>query len=155
MFTPKSHIAIEPLTGQTGKLLIGETHRMNPSKPIVSFLLVLCLAGCEHREVLTHLPNGQHRIDTFENGVLTKTRLHNHDATTNALVSGDSAIRWCVLTEIQHEIDTQPTMTFNHQTSARILPAIEQCKKDVEPEVVSLAEELAICIKEKTQPPPQ
>lgn len=124
-------------------------------KPIAPFLLVICLAGCEYREELSYLPNGQYRIETFENGVLTKTRLHNHDATTNALYSGDSAIRWCVLTEIQHEIDTQPTMTFNHQTSAWILPAIEQCKKDVEPEVVSLAEELAICIKEKTQPPPQ
>lgn len=128
---------------------------MSLSKPIVSFLLVIGLGGCEQREVLTHLPNGQYRIETFTNGVLTKTRLGNHDATTNALASGDSAIRWCVLTEMQHEIDTHPTMTFNHQTSAWILPAIEQCKKDVEPEVVSLAEELAMCIKEKTQPPPQ
>jgi hypothetical protein len=46
-------------------------------------------------------------------------------------------------------------MTFDQQTSAWILPAIEQCIKDVDPEVVSLAEELAICIKEKTQPPLQ
>ena len=124
-------------------------------KPIAPFLLVLCVVGCEQREELTHLPNGQYRIDTVRNGVVTKTRFGNHDATTHALVSGDSAIRWCVLTEIQHEIDMQPTMTFHQQTSAWILPAIEQCKKDVEPEVVSLAEELAICIKEKTQPPPQ
>lgn len=128
---------------------------MNLWKPIAPLLLIVCLAGCEQREVLTHLPNGQYRIETFTNGVLTKTRLGNHDATTNALASGDSAIRWCVLTEMQHEIDTHPTMTFNHQTSAWILPAIEQCKKDVEPEVVSLAEELVMCIKEKTQPPPQ
>lgn len=128
---------------------------MSLSKPIVSFLLGVCLVGCEQREVLTHLPNGHYRIDTVINGVVTKTRLGNHDATTKALGSGDSAVRWCVLTEMQHEIDTQPTMTFNEQTSAWILPAIEQCKKDADPEVVSLAEKLVICIKEKTQPPPQ
>jgi hypothetical protein len=76
-------------------------------------------------------------------------------ATTNALYSGDSATRLTVLTQLQQTFDTQPTITFEHQTSAWILPAIEQCKKDVDPEVVSLAEELAIYVKEKTQPPPE
>jgi hypothetical protein len=128
---------------------------MSLAKPIVSFLLVIGLAGCEQREVLTHLPNGQYRIDTVRNGEVTKTRLQNHDATTKALGSGDSTVRWCVLTEMQHEIDTQPTITFNEQTAAWILPAIEQCKKDADPEVVSLAEKLVIRIKEKTQPPPR
>ncbi len=123
---------------------------------ICTVLVVACLSGCgEYSERLVQLPNGQYRIDTVRNGVLIKTRLYNHDATTNALYSGDSATRLTVLTQIQQEIDPQPTMTFNHQTSAWILPAIEQCKKDLDPEVVSLAEELAIYIKEKTQPPLQ
>ena len=76
-------------------------------------------------------------------------------ATTNALYSGDSATRLTVLTQLQQSFDAQPTMTFDYQTSAWILPAIEQCKKDVDPEVVSLADELAIYVKDKTQPPPQ
>ena len=133
---------------------------MKPGKLIAPVLVVTCLSGCgKHSERLVQLPNGQYRIDTVRNGVTTKTRLHNHDAkknaTTNALYSGDSATRLTVLTQIQQEVDTQPTITLDHQTSAWILPAIEQCRKDVDPEVVSLAEELAICIKEKTQPPLQ
>ncbi|MBL8889106.1 MAG: hypothetical protein JNL67_03950 [Planctomycetaceae bacterium] len=53
---------------------------MNLWKPIAPFLLVICLAGCgEHREELTHLPNGQYRIETFSNGVLTKTRLFDRN----------------------------------------------------------------------------
>lgn len=75
-------------------------------------------------------------------------------ATTNALYSGDSATRLTVLTQIRQTFDAQPTVTLDHQTSAWILPAIEQCKKDVDPAVVSLAEELAIYVKDKTQPPP-
>lgn len=76
-------------------------------------------------------------------------------ATTSALYAGDSATRLAVLTQLKQTFDAQPTMTFDHQTSAWILPAIEQCKTDVDPEVVSLAEELAIYVKDKTQPPPQ
>ncbi len=129
---------------------------MKPWTLIALVLVVTCLSGCgENSERLVQLPNGQYRIDTVRNGVVTRTRLHNHDATTNALYSGDSTTRLTVLTQIRQEVDAQPTMTFDHQTSAWILPAIEQCKKDMDPEVVSLAEELAICIKEKTQPPLQ
>jgi len=87
--------------------------------------------------------------------VVTRTRLHNHDVTTNVLYSGDSTTRLTVLTQIRQEVDAQPTITFDQQTSAWILPAIEQCKKDMDSEVGSLAEELAICMKEKTQPPLQ
>lgn len=76
-------------------------------------------------------------------------------ATTNALYSGDSATRLTVLTQLQQSFDAQPTITFDHQTSAWILPAIEQCEKDMDPEVVSRAKELAIYVKNKTQPPPQ
>jgi hypothetical protein len=76
-------------------------------------------------------------------------------ATTNALYSGDSATRLTVLTQLQQTFDAQPTITFDHQTSAWILPAIEQCEKDMDPEVVSRAKELAIYVKNKTQPPPQ
>jgi hypothetical protein len=141
--------------GQAGTSVYGEAKSMNPWKLIAPALVVACLSGCgKHSERLVQLPNGQYRIDTVRNGVVTKTRLNNHDATTNALYSGDSATRLTVLTQIQQELDTQPTMAFDQQTSAWILPAIEQCKKDVDPEVVSLAEELAIRIKEKTQPPP-
>ena len=76
-------------------------------------------------------------------------------ATTNALYTGDSATRLALLTQLQETLDAQPTMTFDDQTSAWILPAIEQCKTDDDPEVVSLAEELATNIKDRTLPPPQ
>jgi hypothetical protein len=76
-------------------------------------------------------------------------------ATTIALYSGDSATRLTVLTQLQQTFDAQPTMTFDQQTSAWMLPAIEQCKTDLDPEVVSLAEKLATCIKDNTQPEPQ
>lgn len=76
-------------------------------------------------------------------------------ATTNALYTGDSATRLAVLTQLQEIFDAQPTMTFDNQTSAWMLPAIEHCKTDVDPEVASLAEELATYVREKTQPPPQ
>ncbi|MDX1964603.1 MAG: hypothetical protein SFX18_15740 [Pirellulales bacterium] len=76
-------------------------------------------------------------------------------ATTNALYSGDSATRLTVLTQLQQTFDAQPTVTFDHQTSEWILPAIEQCRTDADPEVVSLAEKLATYIKDNTQPAPQ
>jgi hypothetical protein len=76
-------------------------------------------------------------------------------ATTNALYSGDSATRLTVLTQLQQTIDAEPSMTFDNQVSAWILPAIEQCKADLDPEVVSLAEQLATNIKARTLPPPQ
>lgn len=76
-------------------------------------------------------------------------------ATTNALYSGDSATRLTVLTQLQQTFDAQPTMTLDHQTSEWLLPAIEQCRTDVDPEVVSLAEKLATYIKDNTQPAPQ
>jgi hypothetical protein len=76
-------------------------------------------------------------------------------ATTSALYSGDSAMRLTVLTQLQQTFDAQPSMTFDTQTSAWILPAIEQCKTDVDPDVASLAEELATYVKDKTQPAPQ
>ncbi len=76
-------------------------------------------------------------------------------ATTNALYSGDSATRLTVLTQLQQTFDTQPSVTFDHQTSEWILPAIEQCRTDADPEVVSLAEKLATYIKDHTQPAPQ
>jgi hypothetical protein len=76
-------------------------------------------------------------------------------ATTNALYSGDSATRLTVLTQLQQTFDAQPTKTFDQQTSAWILPAIEQCKKDSDLEVVSLAEKLATYVKDNTQPAPR
>lgn len=72
-------------------------------------------------------------------------------ATTSALYSGDSATRLLVLMQLQQTLDAQPTLTVDMQTSAWILPAIEQCKSDADPEVVSLADELARQVKAKTQ----
>jgi hypothetical protein len=75
-------------------------------------------------------------------------------ATTVALYSGDSATRLTVLTQLQQTFDAQPAMTFDHQASAWILPAIEECKTDRDPEVVALAGKLFTYIKSKTQPAP-
>jgi hypothetical protein len=76
-------------------------------------------------------------------------------ATTDALYAGDSVTRLTVLTQLKQTFDAQPTLTFDDQTSAWILPAIEQCKTDADPDVVSLAEELVSDIKDKTMQPPQ
>lgn len=76
-------------------------------------------------------------------------------ATTNALYSGDSATRLTVLTQLQKTFAAQPAMTLDHQTSEWILPAIEHCRTDADPEVVSLAEELATYIRDNTRPTPQ
>jgi len=40
------------------------------------------------------------------------------------------------------------------QTAEWILPAVDQCKTDIDPKVVALAEELACYVREKTTPPP-
>lgn len=49
-------------------------------KPIAPIALVICLVGCDqHSEKMTQYPNGQVRIDTDTNGVLTKTRLYDRD----------------------------------------------------------------------------
>jgi hypothetical protein len=76
-------------------------------------------------------------------------------ATTNALYSGDSATRLTVLTQLKQTFDANPAITFDEQSSAWILPAVERCKTDSDPEVVALAEELASDIKDKTTQPPQ
>lgn len=74
-------------------------------------------------------------------------------ATTSALYPGDSATRLAVLTQLQQTIESQPTMTFDDQATAWLLPAVEQCKTDEDPEVVLLAEELAKSIKDRGAPP--
>jgi len=51
---------------------------MNLWKLIAPVVLVACFSGCgKHSERLTHLPNGQYRIDSVSNGALTKTRLYD------------------------------------------------------------------------------
>ena len=77
------------------------------------------------------------------------------NATTSALYSGDSEMRLAVLTELKQTFDLQPTQTFDAQTAAWILPAIEQCKVDGDPDVVALAVELASFVEDKTSPPQQ
>lgn len=76
-------------------------------------------------------------------------------AMTSALYTGDSATRMTVLTQLQQTFDAQPNMTFDAQTVAIILPAIEACKTDSDVEVVALADELASDIKCKTTQAPQ
>ncbi len=76
-------------------------------------------------------------------------------ATTSALYSGDSVTRLTILTHLKQTFDAQPTLTFDVPTAAWILPAVEQCKTDIDPEVVALAEELASDIKDKTTQPAQ
>ncbi len=84
-------------------------------------------------------------------GVLGMASVH---ATTNALNSGDSATRLTVLTQLKQMCDAQPAMAFDVQTAAWMVPAIEQCKTDSDPEVVALAEGLASNIKDNiTQTP--
>ncbi len=75
--------------------------------------------------------------------------------TTSALYSGDSEMRLTVLTQLKQTFDTQPAQTFDAQTAGWLLPAIEQCKTDGDPDVVALAEELASYVNDKTSPPPQ
>jgi hypothetical protein len=51
---------------------------MNLWKIIAPVVLVACLSGCgKHCERLKQLPNGQYRIDSVSNGVLTKTRVYD------------------------------------------------------------------------------
>lgn len=75
-------------------------------------------------------------------------------ATINALYSGDSETRLTVLTGLKQSFDSQPTQSFDAQTAAWILPAIEHCQTDGDPDVVALAEELAGYVKDRTLPPP-
>jgi hypothetical protein len=68
------------------------------------------------------------------------------NATTSALYSGDSDTRLTVLTQIKQSFDTQPSQQFDPQTADWILPAIEQCLTDVDPNVVALADEMIVYI---------
>ena len=88
-------------------------------------------------------------------GTLVGMASASANATTSALYSGDSEMRLTVLTQLKQTFDTQPVQTFDVQTTAWILPAIEQCKTDGDPEVAALAEELASYVNDKTSPPPQ
>jgi hypothetical protein len=77
------------------------------------------------------------------------------NATTSALYAGDSEMRLSVLKQLKQTFDSQPAQTFDAQSAAWILPAIEQCETDGDPEVVALAEELASYVRDNTSPPPQ
>lgn len=68
------------------------------------------------------------------------------NATTSALYSGDSETRLTVLTQLKQSFDTQPSQQFDQQTADWILPAIEQCLTDVDPNVVALADEMIVYI---------
>lgn len=69
------------------------------------------------------------------------------NATISALNSGDSEMRLTVLTQLKQSFDTQPSQKLDPQIADWILPAIEQCLTDVDPNVVALADELIVYIK--------
>ena len=77
------------------------------------------------------------------------------NATANALYTGDSETRLTVLTQLKQSFDAQAPQPIDPQLAAWILPAIEQCRTDSDPEVVALAGELADHITDKTSPPTQ
>jgi hypothetical protein len=81
-------------------------------------------------------------------GMVGVTSAATH-AVTNSLCCGDSATRLDVLTRLKQAFDTEPAMLLDCAASAWILPALEQCKTDPDPKVVSLAEELAIGVKQR------
>ena len=76
-------------------------------------------------------------------------------AIPNALYTGDSETRLTVLTQLKQSFDVQAPQPIDPQLAAWILPAIEQCRTDSDPEVVALAEKLADHIHTYTSPPPQ
>ena len=77
------------------------------------------------------------------------------NATANALYTGDSETRLTVLTQLKQSFDAQAPQPIDSQLAAWILPAIEQCRTDSDPDVVALAGKLADHIKDNTSPPPQ
>lgn len=76
-------------------------------------------------------------------------------ASTSALYSGDSEMRREVLTQLKEAFVTQPSQTIDDTTANWLLPAIEQCQMDNDPEVVALADELIEYINANTLPPSQ
>jgi len=71
-------------------------------------------------------------------------------ATTNALYNGDSKTRLTLLTQINQSFGSQTPQPIDSQSAAWILPAIEQCRTDSDPEVVALAGKLADYINDNT-----
>jgi hypothetical protein len=86
-------------------------------------------------------------------GMVGVTSAATH-AVTTSLCCGDSATRLDVLTRLKQAFDAEPAMVLDCAASAWILPALEQCKTDPDPKVVSLAEELAIGVKQRTPASP-
>ena len=68
------------------------------------------------------------------------------NATISDLYSGDSEMRLTVLTQLKQSFDTQPSQKLDPQIADWILPAIEQCLTDVDPNVVALADELIVYV---------
>ena len=68
----------------------------------------------------------------------------------NLIISGlytsDSETRLTVLTQLKQSVDIQPSQKFDPQATAWILPALEQCLTDDDPNVVALADELLVYI---------
>ena len=77
------------------------------------------------------------------------------NVTANDLYTEDSEKRLTVLTQLKQLFDSQAQQPIDPQLAAWILPAIEQCRTDSDPEVVALAGELADHITDKTSPPTQ
>lgn len=71
-------------------------------------------------------------------------------ATMAVLNSGDSASRFTVLTQLKQVFESPELQKIDPQVAAIILPAVEQCKADSDPEVVELASELIKMIEDNT-----
>lgn len=76
-------------------------------------------------------------------------------AVTNALCCGDSATRLDVLTRLKEAFDAEPAMALDGEASAWILSALEPCRTDRDPRVVSLAEGIATSVKQRANPSPR
>lgn len=72
----------------------------------------------------------------------------------NQLANGDSEMRLELLRQLKQQFDTQPALSMDSQAAEWLLPAIEQCKIDGNPEVVWLADDVAAYISERTLPGP-
>ena len=93
------------------------------------------------------------RLGTTAISVLAGVVSADLNATTNALYNGDSKTRLTVLTQINQSFGAQTPQAIDPQSAAWILPAIEECRTDEDPEVVALAEKLSDYITDNTSLP--
>jgi hypothetical protein len=74
--------------------------------------------------------------------------------TNDNLYCGESPNRLVILSQFKQAFDQQPEMKLSPEISAWLVPAIDQCRNDCDPEVALIAGELVRVIEERSQPPP-